>query len=195
MVSYLKKDDRKRQIKVAALKLFGERGYRNTSVQDILDEIGYSKGGFYNCYDSKEALFRDIIDDGMDYRFAELRRYKEKMKDLDRETLLIEALLDKLLDDNPYKKLFVSLVMELDESDELKKLYMENIEILTQSFIDFCEREGFEEYIKISSAEFGIFINSLILGANVFGVCGSQEYRDILRVIIRAYFKEMGLIR
>ncbi len=195
MATYLKKEDRKEQIKKAALELFSERGYRNTSVQDIVEKIGYSKGGFYNCYESKDELFKDILDDGMDYRFSELRRYKDAMKDADRDSFLVEALLDKLLDESPYKKLFISIILEGASDDELLKSHKLNMDILTNSFIEFCRREGFEEYIKISNREFGIFINSLILGVNVFGMSGDEGYRDVLRSVIRAYFKEAGVIK
>ena len=41
------------EIKAAALRLFLENGYKNTSVQDIVTESGYSIGSFYNHYKTK----------------------------------------------------------------------------------------------------------------------------------------------
>ncbi len=195
MMTYLKKEERKKQIKDSALKLFAKRGYANTSIKDILADIGYSKGGFYNCYSSKLELFQELLQDGMDYRLEKVSRYKEEMKDLDRETFLIEALLDKLLDENPYKKLFVRLSIEMNDNDDLKKVHELNMQLFTQIFIDFCNEQGFDEYVSLSDINFGIFINSMILGANVFGVGENKEYRDMLRVMLRAYFKEIGLIK
>ena len=37
----------------AAEKLFAEKGYVATSVQDILDMLHISKGGFYHYFDTK----------------------------------------------------------------------------------------------------------------------------------------------
>ncbi|MEI3406316.1 MAG: TetR/AcrR family transcriptional regulator [Christensenellales bacterium] len=34
-------------------KLFYTKGDEKTSIQDILDEVGFSKGGFYHHFDSK----------------------------------------------------------------------------------------------------------------------------------------------
>ncbi|MFQ9805317.1 MAG: TetR/AcrR family transcriptional regulator [Christensenellales bacterium] len=41
-----KGDARRGELLAAAEKLFYTKGYENTSVQDILDAVGFSKGGF-----------------------------------------------------------------------------------------------------------------------------------------------------
>jgi AcrR family transcriptional regulator len=44
-----------------SLKLFSSKGYLNTSISDIMQAADTSKGGFYNHYDSKEALFYEVL--------------------------------------------------------------------------------------------------------------------------------------
>lgn len=51
---------RKDAILNTAQQLFFERGYEETSIQDILDALGISKGGFYHYFDSKGALLEEI---------------------------------------------------------------------------------------------------------------------------------------
>lgn len=46
----------------AAQRLIQSRGYEQMSVQDILDELGASKGAFYHYFDSKEALLSAVIE-------------------------------------------------------------------------------------------------------------------------------------
>lgn len=41
---------------------FGTYGLKKTSVDDLTRAVGISKGAFYLFYDSKEALFLDILD-------------------------------------------------------------------------------------------------------------------------------------
>jgi AcrR family transcriptional regulator len=41
--------------------LFGAHGLRKTNVEDLTKAVGISKGAFYLFYDSKEALFFEII--------------------------------------------------------------------------------------------------------------------------------------
>lgn len=48
------------EIKSAALRLFFEKGYKNTSVQDIVRESGYSIGSFYNHYKTKRDVLAEI---------------------------------------------------------------------------------------------------------------------------------------
>ena len=51
---------RKEAIMKTAEKLFFEVGYAETSIQDILDALSISKGGFYHYFDSKNALLEEI---------------------------------------------------------------------------------------------------------------------------------------
>lgn len=51
---------RKEAILVGAEKLFLQKGYDDTSIQDILDVLSLSKGGFYHYFESKEALLEEI---------------------------------------------------------------------------------------------------------------------------------------
>lgn len=53
---------RKAAIIDAAEELFYRRGYENTSVQDVLDELQLSKGGFYHHFESKLSLLDAICE-------------------------------------------------------------------------------------------------------------------------------------
>ena len=46
----------KKKIVSAAWRLFYEQGYDNTTVDDIVEESGTSKGSFYHYFDGKDAL-------------------------------------------------------------------------------------------------------------------------------------------
>jgi AcrR family transcriptional regulator len=50
------------QILNAALKLFSHRGYGATSVRDIAEEAGLSKGNVYHHFPDKETIFRALLD-------------------------------------------------------------------------------------------------------------------------------------
>ncbi len=57
-----KGDARRAQIIEAAERLFYLNGYEKTSVQDIIDELHFSKGGLYHYFDSKLALLEAICE-------------------------------------------------------------------------------------------------------------------------------------
>ena len=46
----------------AAQRLIQSKGYEQMSLQDVLDELGASKGAFYHYFDSKEALLAAVVD-------------------------------------------------------------------------------------------------------------------------------------
>ncbi|MFJ4848335.1 MULTISPECIES: TetR family transcriptional regulator C-terminal domain-containing protein [unclassified Streptomyces] len=52
----------KERIAEAGLRLFHERGYNGTSVQDIVAAAGVPKGSFYNHFSSKETLGLDAVE-------------------------------------------------------------------------------------------------------------------------------------
>lgn len=59
----MKKGDMRRETLLAAAeKLFYTKGYEKTSVQDILTEVSFSKGGFYHHFDSKLSVLEAICE-------------------------------------------------------------------------------------------------------------------------------------
>ncbi len=50
------------QILESALKLFSHRGYGATSVRDIAEDAGLSKGNVYHHFSDKETIFRALLD-------------------------------------------------------------------------------------------------------------------------------------
>jgi AcrR family transcriptional regulator len=53
-------DNRKQEFLDAALDLFYQKGYENTTINDIIDKVGLSKGAFYHYFNSKEEVLETI---------------------------------------------------------------------------------------------------------------------------------------
>ncbi len=47
---------KRRPQKCPALELFYRKGYENTTIKDIIDELGVSKGAYYHYFESKEDI-------------------------------------------------------------------------------------------------------------------------------------------
>ena len=60
-VSAEHEQQQRRKILQAAVECFCRRGYHNTSVQDICDEAGLSKGGLYTYFKSKEQILAAVV--------------------------------------------------------------------------------------------------------------------------------------
>ena len=60
------------RIIAAASKLFRERGFDGVGIADVMAEAGFSHGGFYNHFASKEALAAEATRAGVEVSSAEL---------------------------------------------------------------------------------------------------------------------------
>ena len=60
-----RKEARPSELTAAALELFVEKGFAATRLEDIAARAGVSKGTLYLYFDSKEALFKAVIQEGI----------------------------------------------------------------------------------------------------------------------------------
>ena len=54
--------DARGHIIAVAIKLFLQKNYKEVTMKEIVKKTGLSKGAFYHYFDSKESLFREILD-------------------------------------------------------------------------------------------------------------------------------------
>lgn len=60
------REERKEQIMHNALFLFADQGYHNTSISQVAQKTGISKGLIYNYFTGKEDLLRSLVISGFD---------------------------------------------------------------------------------------------------------------------------------
>lgn len=60
-----RKDARPSELTAAALDLFVEKGFAATRLDDVAARAGVSKGTLYLYFDSKEALFKAVVEEGI----------------------------------------------------------------------------------------------------------------------------------
>lgn len=76
----------KRKIVDAAWKLFYEQGYEDTTIDEIVELSGTSKGSFYHYFDSKDALLSSLS-----YLFDQ--KYEEIEKEIDKDVNSFDKLM------------------------------------------------------------------------------------------------------
>lgn len=62
MTQHVDPHQRKQDFLEAALALFKEKGYEKTTINDIINVLGVSKGAFYHYFQSKEDVIEEISD-------------------------------------------------------------------------------------------------------------------------------------
>ena len=77
----------KRKIFETSMKLFAEKGYDATSIEEITATVGVAKGTLYYHFSSKEEIFNFLIEEGMkllqnsiDIKTSKLDNYIDKIK-------------------------------------------------------------------------------------------------------------------
>ena len=77
----------KRKIFETSMKLFAEKGYDATSIEEITATVGVAKGTLYYHFSSKEEIFNFLIEEGMkllqnsiDIKTAKYDNYIDKLK-------------------------------------------------------------------------------------------------------------------
>lgn len=93
----------------AAWKLFYEQGYEDTTVEEIIELSGTSKGSFYHYFDGKDSLLSTLST-----LFDE--KYEELMEELDPEMTAMDQLL--FLNSELFGMIENSIALDL-----LKRLY------------------------------------------------------------------------
>ncbi|MCW9133958.1 TetR/AcrR family transcriptional regulator [Bacillus paramycoides] len=91
------RDERREEIKQAALKVFARRGYTGTKMSLIAKEASISEGLIYRYFSSKKALFITLIQELME----EARRELENVQHLPGTPFeQIKNLTENMLDEN-----------------------------------------------------------------------------------------------
>lgn len=57
-----KRAERRRTILETSLQVFSDKGYHHARVSDIIEAAGISRGTFYLYFDSKSAIFHELLD-------------------------------------------------------------------------------------------------------------------------------------
>ena len=73
----------RRDLLDAAERRFFVQGYHGTTLDDIADEAGYTKGAVYSTFKSKAGLFLALFDEVMERRLEELRALLDPHEDDD----------------------------------------------------------------------------------------------------------------
>ena len=76
----------KRKIFETSMKLFAQKGYDATSIEDITATVGVAKGTLYYHFTSKEEIFNFLVEEGIkllqnsiDIKISKMNSYIDKL--------------------------------------------------------------------------------------------------------------------
>jgi AcrR family transcriptional regulator len=132
--------------------LFSQKGYYATSVEDIVESAGLSKGAFYFYFKSKEELFKSLVEE-MHLNIAKrLENFLER--DLPLEDALIEhakVFLEDIYQNRHIAQIFLFQLVGTNE--EFRKLYYTKIAHLREMLTKMVDRAIQRGEITYKNAE------------------------------------------
>lgn len=153
----------KEKITEKSILLFGKKGFSQTSIQDIVNELHVTKGTFYYHFSSKEQLLMDIH---LDYITNLIERQELILNDQqytqkEKLTEMIRLLIYDIADKGPSARVF---------SREVRHLGPENIKSIKKNRDQF--RLNIESVIKqgMKQGEFKADLRPDMLAFGVLGV-------------------------
>ncbi|HES4609008.1 TPA: TetR/AcrR family transcriptional regulator [Streptococcus pyogenes] len=154
-------EKRKLEILEAAKKCFLEKGFQNTTMEDVIEKVSLSKGGVYYHYGSTYEMIYDFMKLGIKYR-------GEKNKTIDTSKLttldaITEMMMERIYDENEFKSIYAIFLKLQNEDKRLCEMFENlketNTEILSSAF------DSNDKLSSIFEDEFLVtFVNTLILG-------------------------------
>ncbi|MEH7385772.1 TetR/AcrR family transcriptional regulator [Bacillus sp. JJ1521] len=155
---------RRRRVADAALKLFLEKGFQQTSIQDIIEHANISKGTFYNYFSNKNDCIAEILE-GLRYDASQIRMEMQVGKDETDRNVLIDqiSILTQLNKERNLTTIFET-ILHSNEVD-LKKMVMHHriheLEWLAGRFVDVYGEEIRAFTFELSILFYGMMHNIL----------------------------------
>lgn len=161
------KEERRNEIIETAGKLFEEKGYEQTQVQDIVNEIGVAKGLFYYYFKSKDEVMEELAD-----------RYADAIIDA------VNKLIDK--DISTFDKINRIFQIFIDSAEKKYGIFMG---ILNVKNGITHERIFFNVGKKMVP-----LVTELILSGNDNGECNCSDPKFITEFLVSGLFNIMNQI-
>lgn len=162
-----KKEEKEQKLLDSAFTLFTEKGFKDTSIQEIVDHAGVAKGTFYLYFKDKYDIQDYLITYKSNQLFLKAIKHVNKLKIYNFEDRII-AIIDYLIDE--FKKheellLFISKNLSLGVfGDSLTNLLHRD----SLGVLEILKQEIEENNINIKNPELSIFMIIELTSSVVF---------------------------
>ncbi len=136
------RQEKKILIMDVALELFAENGYHATSMSQIANKAGISKGLAYNYFDSKKAILEEIIHTGFTTIYANLDLNHDGTLTEEEFILFIRHTFSIMRANLRYWKLYFSLLLRPHVNESFNDEYSKNVQSVMSMLYDFLVRKG-----------------------------------------------------
>ncbi len=170
---------RKREIIETAFNLFVQNGYERTSVQQIIDTLGISKGTFYHHFKSKDDLLDAVISDILEDVASEINRIANSDKDA--VTKLIEIYGVFRGKEDALKLILAELYR--DTNLKMRQKFLDQMLKITSpplnKVLEQGKAEGAFDIVEVEGIARLLIIMDMAVGEAIFGLMKERDTKGI----------------
>ena len=172
-------EERKDEIQRGAVQTFLKKGYRNTTMENIVASTTLSKGGVYRYFKSTKEIMLSLMHEGNILSRERLRVLFDKADEhADVCALFSQAVIEKLFAENPLKRLYLMFVTEIvydaEFEKEWQKLNADFYPLLREDLLEWEKSKpvlaaDFLNLLKKLDLNFlGAYVNALLMQYELF---------------------------
>ncbi len=178
----------------ASMKLFLEKGYEQTTIQDIVSELGgLTKGAFYHHFKSKEEVM-DALTTKLFYDDNPFEKVK-KQKDLTGLEKIKSMLVQSLDDNSGHRQISIEAMQLLSSPNFLKVFIDDNRDTVAPMYQELIE-EGIQDgsiksrHAKLLAELFTLLTNFWMI-PTIFPCTAEESWERLL--VVKDITDKMGL--
>jgi AcrR family transcriptional regulator len=168
----------------AALELFAKNGFHATSISQIAEKAGISKGLMYNYFKSKDDLLKNIIDNGFQQLSEMMLETGQKSEPCEVLKNIIHYSIEHIKKNFTYWQLFMALIIQSGVQKDVEKMMIsfrdEAISQLSQIFKAMGEKDP-----QMKAFMLGTLLDGI--GFNMISAPESFPIDEIEKYLIKRY--------
>ncbi len=189
-----KKEEKKERLLQESIKLFTQKGFEQTSVEDITNGAGVAKGTFYNFFNKKEDVLLYYLDKELVKSRYEIEcKLNDASSIIDRLELLIFTYLKYIFRNKDFAKILVrERVCKIGTGRNWNEMVL--LQAISNHLSEAKERGEIKESVDLDSlAElvFAIFTMYTIYWLNGM-IATKKQCVEKIRAVLRTCFEGLG---
>lgn len=119
----LLRESRRASMLAEARKIFSQKGYHDTSIDDLIEAAGIARGTFYLYFESKRAIFDELLDGLVTTLQAQVKRIEvgpEAADPLQQMNVIVDGVLKTLLDNREMARILLREAVGIDSDFDRK---------------------------------------------------------------------------
>lgn len=138
------RDASKQKILDASLELFGTKGYKSTTISDIVKKAGISKGLIYHYFDSKQDILEQLLNyfmEGGAHKVEQLLNGEPKV----RLQGIVDWFFTEMRENYHQWSLFLNLTLQVHHFPFIHDMAIQKMDGYVVLFTELFEQLGYED--------------------------------------------------